>query len=183
MDRVLEFAAKKISEHADSADLHSGPAQTSLLNLLLAPLRSYVSIFTALSLPNFIPLFAAQSYTTRRAVAGEVARSILRNKTIISNPENLENVLHILRVLIREGTQQPPGYPGVPSQRRGGETDETIEEQGWLARIVHFVQGSNNDTQLKVRNPALNSSCSKLNFFTLAPAISSNGIFGRKRAH
>lgn len=150
MDRVLEFASKKVTEHADSADLHSGPAQTSLLNLLLAPLRSYVSIFTALSLPNFIPLFAAQSYTTRRAVAGELARSLLRNKTIISNLTNLENALHILRVLIREGLQQPSGYPGVPSQRRGGETDETIEEQGWLARIVHLVQGSDNDTQLKV---------------------------------
>jgi len=46
--------------------------------------------------------------------------------------------------------QQPGGYPGVPSQRRGTETDETIEEQGWLARLVHFVQSSDNDTQFKI---------------------------------
>lgn len=47
--------------------------------------------------------------------------------------------------------QQPVGYPGLQSQRRGGETDETIEEQGWLARLVHLIQAPDNETQLKVR--------------------------------
>ncbi|KAL9118641.1 MAG: hypothetical protein Q9187_004811, partial [Circinaria calcarea] len=46
--------------------------------------------------------------------------------------------------------QQPSGYPGVPSPRRSAETDETIEEQGWLARIIHFIQSSDNDTQFKL---------------------------------
>ena len=46
--------------------------------------------------------------------------------------------------------QQPGGYPGVPSQRRGAETDETIEEQGWLARIVHLIQSPDNDTQFQL---------------------------------
>ncbi|KDB22687.1 hypothetical protein H109_05427 [Trichophyton interdigitale MR816] len=150
VDRVLQYATKTATEHSDSADFHSAPAQSSILNLLLAPLQSYVSIFTALSLPNYIPFFAAQSYSTRRAVAGEVARNILRNRTLITSPENLDNVLQILRVLIREGMQQPAGYPGAQSQRRGGETEETIEEQGWLARIVHLIQGPDNDTQLKL---------------------------------
>jgi vacuolar protein sorting-associated protein 35 len=108
-----------------------------------------VSLFTALALPNFVPLFSSQTYPTRRAVAGEVARSILKNQTKITTTENLEVVLQILKVLIREGMQQPVGYPGLQT-RRGGETDETIEEQGWLARIVHNIQGSDNDTQLKV---------------------------------
>jgi hypothetical protein len=53
-------------------------------------------------------------------------------------------------VLIREGIQQATGYPGGPVQRRAQETDETIEEQGWLARIVHLVRGKDNDTQFKV---------------------------------
>lgn len=46
--------------------------------------------------------------------------------------------------------QQPAGYPGVPSQRRGAETDETVLEQGWLARIVHLLQSADNDTQFKL---------------------------------
>ncbi|KAK2802691.1 Vacuolar protein sorting-associated protein 35 [Onygenales sp. PD_10] len=154
VDQVLEYATKKTVEHVDSADLHSAAAQSNLLNLLLAPIRTYISIFTAVALPNYIPLLEVQSYPTRRAVAGEVARGILRNRTIISTEENLEGVLKLLKVLIKEGMQQPVGYPGVQQQRRGGETDETIEEQGWLARIVHFIQGPDNDTQLKLLQAA-----------------------------
>lgn len=74
----------------------------------------------------------------------------MRNKTPITSVENLESVLEILKVLIREGIQQAQGYPGGPIQRRAQETEETIEEQGWLARIVHLLHGKDNDTQFKV---------------------------------
>lgn len=74
----------------------------------------------------------------------------MRNSTYITSVENLESVLEILKVLIREGIQQAQGYPGGPIQRRAQETEETIEEQGWLARIVHLIRGKDNDTQFKV---------------------------------
>jgi len=74
----------------------------------------------------------------------------MRNQTYIASVENLESVLEILKVLIREGIQQAQGYPGGPIQRRAQETEETIEEQGWLARIVHLIRGKDNDTQFKV---------------------------------
>jgi len=108
-----------------------------------------LSLFTALSLPNYVPLLHSQTYPTRRAVAGEVARSIRRNNTKISTPENLDGVLEILKVLIKEGMQQPGGYPSVQAHRRSVETDETIEEQGWLARIIHLIYSDNNDVQFK----------------------------------
>ncbi|KAI2733274.1 hypothetical protein CBS147332_289 [Penicillium roqueforti] len=150
VDQVLDFATQKTAEYTDHADLHSAPTQQHILHLLNAPLKSYISIFTALALPHYLPLLASQSYPTRRAVAGEVIRSLLRNKILISTPENLDRVLQAVRVLIKEGMQQSAGYPGSQSQRRGGETDETVEEQGWLARLVHLIQASDNDTQLKL---------------------------------
>ncbi|KAK6066709.1 vacuolar sorting protein 35 [Seiridium cupressi] len=149
VDQILDYANRKVREHANSADLHSPPAQQSLLALLQAPLKRYVSIFTALSLPTYVTLFQSQTYPTRRAVAGEVARTLLREHTLISTPTQLENVLEVLKVLIKEGSQPPAGYPGGP-QRRAMETDETIEEQGWLARLVHLVHSDNNDTQFKL---------------------------------
>ncbi|MCJ1413265.1 Vacuolar protein sorting-associated protein 35 [Ptychographa xylographoides] len=150
IDQVLSYANEKVAQFANSADLHSAPTQANILGLLLAPIKVYFSLFTALAVPNYIPLLHAQTYPTRRAVAGEVAKSILRNQTKITTTENLEGVLEILRVLVKEGMQQPSGYPGVPSQRRGAETDETIEEQGWLARIVHLIYSTDNDTQFKL---------------------------------
>lgn len=151
IDQVLTFANQKVGEYQNSADLHSQATQSQILSLLLAPIKTYVSLFTALALPNYIPLLHSQPYPTRRAVAGEVARSLMRNQTYITSVENLESSLEILKVLIREGIQQATGYPGGPIQRRAQETDETIEEQGWLARIVHLIRGENNDTQFKVR--------------------------------
>lgn len=150
VDQVLAYASEKVAQWANSADLHSAPTQSNILNLLLAPIKSYFSLFTALALPSYIPLLHAQTYPTRRAVASEVAQNILRNQTVISSTENLEGVLEILRVLIKEGMQQPGGYPGVPSQRRGAETDETIIEQGWLARIIHLIRSPENDTEFRL---------------------------------
>ena len=150
IDQVLTFANQKVAEYQNSADLHSQATQSQILSLLLSPIKTYISLFTALALPNFIPLLHSQPYPTRRAVAGEVARSLMRNQTNIASVENLESVLEILKVLIREGIQQAQGYPGGPIQRRAQETEETIEEQGWLARIVHLIRGKDNDTQFKV---------------------------------
>jgi hypothetical protein len=150
IDQVLTSANQKVAEYQNSADLHSQATQSQILSLLLSPIKTYISLFTALALPNFIPLLHSQPYPTRRAVAGEVARSLMRNQTPITSVENLESVLEILKVLIREGIQQAQGYPGGPIQRRAQETEETIEEQGWLARIVHLIRGKDNDTQFKV---------------------------------
>lgn len=180
VDQVLAFANQKVTEFANSADLHSQACQSQILSLLLAPIKTYVSMFTALALPNFIPLLHNQPYPTRRAVAGEVARSLLRNHTPITSVENLESVLEILKVLIKEGMQQSAGYPGGPIQRRPTETDETIEEQGWLARIVHFIHGPDNDSQFKVCCPYLCQSKFVLNRCAAPPNRAQSLLRGQR---
>ncbi|KAF2097265.1 vacuolar protein sorting-associated protein 35 [Rhizodiscina lignyota] len=157
VDQVFAFANEKVAQYANSADLHSQVSQQHIHALLLATVKAYLSLFTTLALPNFIPLLHAQPYPTRRAVAGEVARSLLKNDIKIKTVEQLDGVLEILKVLIKEGTQQSSGYPGGPLQRKGVETDETVEEQGWLARIVHLIQASSNDTQLQLLQKARQS--------------------------
>lgn len=150
VDQILSYANEKVAQYVNSADLHSAQTQAYILQLLLAPIKAYLSLFTALALPNFMPLLHAQTYSTRRSIAGEVARNLLDHQTVISTSGELEGVLGILRVLIREGMQQSLGYPGGPSQRRGVETEETIQEQGWLARVVHLIKSSDNDTQFQL---------------------------------
>lgn len=152
VDQILAFAVVKVEENANSPDLHAPAAQQSLLALLQAPIKHYVSIFTALALPTYIPLLHAQTYPTRRAVAGDVARNLLKNQTIIDTHDRLENVLEVLKVLIAEGSPQPAGYPGVVQQQRARmfETDETLEEQGWLARLIHLIYAEDNNTQFRL---------------------------------
>ena len=180
IDQVLTFANQKVAEYQNSADLHSQATQSQILSLLLSPIKTYISLFTALALPNFIPLLHSQPYPTRRAVAGEVARSLMRNQTNIASVGNLESVLEILKVLIREGIQQAQGYPGGPIQRRAQETEETIEEQGWLARIVHLIRAEDNDTQFKVGGMIFDT-CMYTNIL-LAPPSCAQGLCRRQRA-
>lgn len=148
VDQVLNYASDRVRAYANTPEFHSPEAQKNILNLLLTPITSYASIFTALSLPTYIPLLQLQIYPTRRAVAGEVARTLQANSTKISTVVSLEGVLEVLKVLIKEGSQSPANYVGV--QRKSVETDETIEEQGWLARIVHLIHSDDNDTQFKL---------------------------------
>ena len=143
LDQVLQYATKESARFANSADLHSQASQSNLLALLLAPAKAYFSLFTALALPNFVPLYHQQTYPTRRSVAGEVARNLLRNETKITTAEHLDGILQILSVLIKEGVSGPGG-------RRAAETEETIEEQGWIARVVHLIQGPENETQFPI---------------------------------
>ncbi|KAK3077900.1 hypothetical protein LTS18_008963, partial [Coniosporium uncinatum] len=150
VDQVFAFANEKTAQFANSADLHSQATQSQILQLLLAPVKAYFSLFTALALPSFVPLLHSQPYPTRRAVAGEVIKSVLRNQNPISTVENLEGVLEILKVIIKEGLQQNSAYAGGPLQRKGIETEETIEEQGWLARLVHLIRCPSNDTQFQL---------------------------------
>jgi vacuolar protein sorting-associated protein 35 len=157
VDQVFHYATKEVSRFTNSADLHSQTSQSNLLNLLLAPVKAYFSLFTALALPNFVPLYQQQTYPTRRSLAGEVARSILRNETKITTSEHLESVLQILSVLIKEGIQAPAGYTGGPVRRGTAETDETVEEQGWLARIVHLIKGPDNMTQFQLLQKTRNA--------------------------
>ncbi|PNS15824.1 Vacuolar protein sorting-associated protein 35 [Sphaceloma murrayae] len=147
VDQILEYATKEVGRFANSADFHSQDCQKHVLALLLAPIKAYTSLFTALALPHYISLLHLQPFPTRRAVAGEVSRSILRNETPIRTPENLSSVLEIIKVLIKEGNSAPSGYQGGPARRAALETDETIEEQGWLARIVHLIHSPEANTQ------------------------------------
>ena len=155
VDQVLAFANEKVAQYANSADLHSQQSQTHILALLLAPIQAYISIFTALALPNFVPLLHAQPYATRRAVAGDIAKMLLKNKIKIDSQDNLKAVLEILRVLIREGTQQTASYPGGPLKRKGEDDESQIEEQGWLARIVHLIRNpASNDAEFALLQTA-----------------------------
>jgi vacuolar protein sorting-associated protein 35 len=150
VDQVFSFAQEIVSKFTNSPDLHAQPAQASVLSLLLSPVKAYSSIFTAIALPHFIPLLHAQPYPTRRAVAGEVVRTLLKEQITIDTPANLTSVLEVLRVLIKEGAQTSAQYSG-PVHRKAAETEETLEEQGWLARLVHLINSDVNGIQFAVR--------------------------------
>lgn len=85
---------------------------------------------------------------------------MLKNETIVETPEDVDGVLDLCHVLIKDqeddtqpsmvngGGQQPPRRP--VAQGGGVEREEMAEEQGWVARMVHLFRSESLDIQFEV---------------------------------
>ncbi|TFK57726.1 vacuolar protein sorting-associated protein 35 [Heliocybe sulcata] len=159
VDQVLGYAQEKIKEFADSPDLHAPQTISNLAALLIAPINSYQSVLTLLALPRYTPLLTLQSFSTRRSIAHSIISSVLKNETVIEAPEDVDGVLELCHVLIRDQSDMGPGGPNAQKEgRRMGsyylEREEMAEEQGWVARMVHLFRAESLDAQFELLQTA-----------------------------
>jgi len=161
VDQVLGYAAEKLKEFADSPDLHAQQTTSNLAALLVAPINSYQSVLTLLAIPNYVPLLSKQLFSTRRSIAHSIISSVLKNETVIEAPEDVNGVLELCHVLIKDQSDTA-GINGVPppvmrDTRRQPpytlESEELAEEQGWIARMVHLFRAESLDVQFEVCPP------------------------------
>lgn len=144
-----------------SPDLHAQQTTANLSALLVAPINSYQSVLTLLAIPNYVPLLTRQLFSTRRSIAHSIISSVLKNETIIETPEDVDGVLELCHVLIKDQSDSAAN-PNVPNgqqahvreARRQGpyfvEREEMAEEQGWVARMVHLFRAESLDVQFEV---------------------------------
>ncbi|KAF9428272.1 Vacuolar protein sorting-associated protein 35, partial [Podila epigama] len=159
-DQVLGFAKEKMVDFGESPDLQHKDTVANLQNLLMAPIQHYPSILTLLELSHYTSLLALQPYQTRRAIAHAVVGSILRNETIISSPEEVNGVLEICAVMVRD--QKDGGHNSSPfrstrnnrNDSGGLDLEEFTEEQGQLARIIHLFKSDDADVQAAILSAA-----------------------------
>ncbi|ETW87758.1 hypothetical protein HETIRDRAFT_469988 [Heterobasidion irregulare TC 32-1] len=163
VDQVLGFARDKIKEFEDSPDLHSQQTTTNLAALLVAPINSYQSVLTLLALTHYVPLLNLQTFSTRRTLAHSIVSSVLKNETVIEAPEDVNGILELCHVLIKEQQDAGVGIGStgpavVKDQRRhgpyGAEREDLAEEQGWLARMVHLFRAESLSTQFELLQTA-----------------------------
>lgn len=82
---------------------------------------------------------------------------MLKNETIIEAPEDVDGVLELCHVLIKDQTDSatPQNIAGAKEVRRQGpyhtEREDLAEEQGWVARMVHLFRADSLDIQFDVR--------------------------------
>ncbi|OAX40480.1 vacuolar protein sorting-associated protein 35 [Rhizopogon vinicolor AM-OR11-026] len=156
VDQILGFAHDKIKEFSESPDLHAPQTAANLAALLVAPINSYQSVLTLLAIPHYVPLLSQQLFSTRRSIAHSIISSVLKNETIIEAPEDVDGVLELCHVLIKDQTDSvaPQGSAGVKEVRRQGpyhtEREDLAEEQGWVARMVHLFRADSLDVQFQL---------------------------------
>ncbi|KAJ2915638.1 hypothetical protein MD484_g4754, partial [Candolleomyces efflorescens] len=165
VDQVLGFAAEKIKEFKESPDLHAQQTTSNLAALLVAPINSYQSVLTLLAIPNYGPLLSRQLFSTRRSIAHSLVSSVLKNETIVETPEDVDGVLDLCHVLIKDQSDVNTnmainGQVGATTGtgRRQGpfflEREEMAEEQGWVARMVHLFKAESLDVQFELLQTA-----------------------------
>ncbi|KAF9354685.1 Vacuolar protein sorting-associated protein 35 [Mortierella sp. NVP85] len=160
IDQVLGFTKEKMIEYTENPDLQHKDTVTNLQSLLRAPIQHYPSILTLLELQNYAPLLSLQPYQTRRAIAHALVDSILKNDTIISTPDEVNSILEICAVMVRD--QKDGGHNSGPfrsTRSHRGESgnvdaDEFAEEQGKLARIIHLFRNEDPDVQAAILSAA-----------------------------
>ncbi|RDB24655.1 Vacuolar protein sorting-associated protein 35B [Hypsizygus marmoreus] len=161
VDQVLGFAADKIKEFTDNPDLHAPQTTSNLAALLVAPINSYQSVLTLLAIPNYSPLLTKQLFSTRRSIAHSIISSVLKNETVVETPEDVDGVLDLCHVLIKDQSDSAAlsgnvnvVQPNVKDIRRQGpylvEREEMAEEQGWVARMVHLFRAESLDVQFEL---------------------------------
>ncbi|EGN92708.1 hypothetical protein SERLA73DRAFT_117008 [Serpula lacrymans var. lacrymans S7.3] len=160
VDQVLNFAHDKIKEFGESPDLHAPQTTSNLAALLVAPINSYQSVLTLLAIPRYVPLLTQQLFSTRRSIAHSIISSVLKNETIIEAPEDVNGVLELCHVLIKDQSDSAAGSAaaslsgGAKETRRQGpyhlEREDLAEEQGWVARMVHLFRAESLDVQFEL---------------------------------
>lgn len=87
-------------------------------------------------------------------LAHAIVSSVLKNETVVEDPEDVHGILELCQVLIREQPDAAPLPPGSGG-RRGtfgvSEREDVAEEQGWIARMVHLFRSDSLGTQFEVR--------------------------------
>ncbi|KAJ3820214.1 vacuolar protein sorting-associated protein 35 [Lentinula raphanica] len=159
VDQILAYAAEKIQEFKDSPDLHAQQTSANLAALLVAPINSYQSVLTLLAIPNYAPLLSRQLFSTRRSIAHSIVSSVLKNETIVETPEDVDGVLELCHVLIKDQSDSASNAANGTSVRRQGaphfiEREEMAEEQGWVARMVHLFKAESLDVQFELLQTA-----------------------------
>ncbi|PBK91311.1 vacuolar protein sorting-associated protein 35 [Armillaria gallica] len=160
VDQVLGYAAEKIREYSESPDLHAQQTTSNLAALLVAPINSYQSVLTLLAIPNYAPLLTKQLFSTRRSIAHSIISSVLKNETVVETPEDVDGVLELCHVLIKDQSDAAGGVivngsqPNLKDVRRQGpysmEREEMAEEQGWVARMVHLFRADSLSVQFEL---------------------------------
>lgn len=160
VDQILAFAHDKIKEFSTSPDLHAPQTTANLAALLLAPVNSYQSVLTLLALQQYSPLLTLQPFSTRRSLAHALISSVLKNETIIETPEDVNGILDLCSVLIKEQSDSAlsPSHLGgrasSTERRSGSDREELAEEQGWIARMVHLFRAESLDIQFELLQAA-----------------------------
>ncbi|KAJ2941229.1 hypothetical protein O0L34_g3424 [Tuta absoluta] len=149
VDRVLAHTDNICNEiHQTSGKTHlehNTPVFKELMKILKLPADQYKNVLTLIRLQNYAPLIKHLNHPGRSLLAVHLINQVLDNDTRITTPEDVESVLSMLDVLVKDQPDQSTAEP---------DPEDFMEEQGLLARLIHHFKSESADQQYLILSAA-----------------------------
>ncbi|XP_026333733.1 vacuolar protein sorting-associated protein 35 [Hyposmocoma kahamanoa] len=150
VDRVLAHTDKICQDiHQNSGKIHlehNTPVFKELMKILKLPADNYKNILTLIKLEHYAPLIKHLNHPGRIMIAVHLINDVLESDTLISTPEDVESVLSMLDVLVKDQPDQATTEPE--------DVEDFMEEQGLLARLIHHFKSDSADQQYLILSAA-----------------------------
>ncbi|XP_063542609.1 vacuolar protein sorting-associated protein 35 [Cydia strobilella] len=141
VDKVLahtDTICKDILQNSGKTHMEQNtPVFKELMKILKLPGEQYKDVLTLTKLQHYRPLIAHLPHSGRTTLAAHLASLLIDAGTVVSTPEDVESVLSMLDVLVRD----QPDQPANP------DPDDFAEEQWLLARLIHQFKSPSADQQ------------------------------------
>ncbi|KZV16548.1 vacuolar protein sorting-associated protein 35B-like [Dorcoceras hygrometricum] len=138
VDQVLGACVKKLS---GKPKLEDSKATKQVVMLLSAPLDKYNDTVTALTLSNYPHVMDHLDTGTNKVMAMVIIRSIMKNKTSVSNSDKVEVLFELIKGLIKD-------LDGMPTDEL--DEEDFNEEQNSVAGLMHVLYNDDSEEMLKI---------------------------------
>ncbi|XP_054738022.1 vacuolar protein sorting-associated protein 35 isoform X1 [Anastrepha obliqua] len=157
VDKVLGTTTHILDSLGMNNISHFLSVNQELSRLLRICIDFYNNALTVIQLKNFTPLLDKFDYTSRKSLALYLVMNVLEFETLIPTAEQGEHVLTIIMPLIKD-EEVPVGPDGKPvpqpANANNVDPEEFAEEQGVVARFIHYMKSDEPDMQYKILQSA-----------------------------
>jgi len=148
VDKVLEFTANAMKQkdisNVETSSNHS--VAKALISLLNIPLDTYKNILTVIQLDSFPKVMQILGYYTRKSVAVNIVKNILKYRTIIGEPEQAHLLFEFIMPLLKNDDSE--GAKKVEEDKI--DKEDFANEQNLVGRLVHLFDNQNPDKLFQI---------------------------------
>lgn len=118
----------------NSVNITAPSASKQIVVLLNQPLTGFKDILRVLALENYPTVMEFLSYNTRKRVSTDIAKSAIKNKTVISSADQVNRLFSFVAPIIKDQDDQP----AVEDL----DMEDFEEEQQLVGSLVHLFTNS-----------------------------------------
>uniref|UniRef100_A0A8R1E0M6 Vacuolar protein sorting-associated protein 35 n=1 Tax=Caenorhabditis japonica TaxID=281687 RepID=A0A8R1E0M6_CAEJA len=120
-----------------------GKVGRELTKLLNIPVDEYKNVLRLSELPEFIKVMRFFDYRGQCNISAYMIQNMLEEETILRTQENVDAAFELISPLLKDQENQP---------ENSHDTEEFIDEQNLVARLLHLIRADNVDAQFLLLN-------------------------------